>query len=190
MHDDILHFWLEVWPFPGSMEVWRVPARVLEYNPGITCCRLGHRNYVITTALRDRNRKTDRTVTAQSHLMPKFFFLGSCHSAAVQKYVVSTCVCDPTGTCGMGETNGRECSPDSHEFTLRTVETRRRSETLILTSDCECITLIMSTLSVAVGHVNPADWLLDRWDLQALRCRTMIWPQTLPVTTLFNTLHG
>jgi hypothetical protein len=28
---------------------------------------------------------------------------------------------------------------------------------------------------VVVGHVNPANWLFDRWDLQALRCRTAIY---------------
>ena len=26
--------------------------------------------------------------------------------------------------------------------------------------------------SVAVGHVNPADWLFDSWHFQAFRCRT------------------
>jgi hypothetical protein len=28
---------------------------------------------------------------------------------------------------------------------------------------------------MAVGHVNSADWLLDRWDLQALSRRTAIY---------------
>jgi hypothetical protein len=28
---------------------------------------------------------------------------------------------------------------------------------------------------VVVGHVNPANWLFDSWDLQALRCRTAIY---------------
>ncbi|KAI0274442.1 OPT oligopeptide transporter protein-domain-containing protein [Russula aff. rugulosa BPL654] len=46
--------------------------------------------------------------------------------------------------------------------------------------------------ALAVGHVNPADWLFDSWHFQTFRCRTAIHDLASSPCNgrVFNTLHG